>query len=246
MEALGATVTRVRPASIASPGHFVHQAAAAAAKTLNAWCADQFANPANAAAHESTGAEIWRQTRGRVAAFVSGAGTGGTLAGVGRELKRRTRGRVALILVDVPGSSLHAAVARGVAYNAVEAEGARAASPDDTIVEGVGLNRLTPHFASALPMIDGAVACTDDEAVAMARHVRAHDGLFLGSTAAVNLVGAVRAARALPPGSSIVTVLCDGGGRHASRFWCAGAARARGLAAAVGPVRHRLDLGFIA
>jgi len=263
MEALGAAVHRVRPASIASPLHFVNQARRAAeaaagrdaaspapspspsSPASTAVHADQFENLANAAAHAATGAEIWRQTRGRVAAFVSGAGTGGTLAGVAAELKRRSPG-VAVLLVDPPGSSLHAAVARGVAYHPVEAEGTRVAHPADTITEGVGLNRLTANFRLALPFIDGAVRCSDAEAVAMARHVRAHDGLWAGSSAAVNLVGAVKAAAALPPGAVVVTLLCDGGARHASKFWSGEwVAREAGVAAAVGPVRGREDLGFL-
>lgn len=259
MEALGAAVHRVRPASIASPLHFVNQARRAAAVAAgdgdtglpssssppSAVHADQFENPANAAAHTATGAEIWRQTRGRVAAFVSGAGTGGTLAGVAAELKRRNPA-VAVVLVDPPGSSLHGAVTRGVAYHPVEAEGTRLAAPADTITEGVGLNRVTANFAAALPLIDGAILCTDAEAVAMARHVRAHDGVWVGSSAAVNLVGAVKAAAALPPGAVVVTLLCDGGARHASKFWCGEwVARVGGVAAAVGPVRRREDLGFL-
>ena len=208
--------------------------------------ADQFDNPANAAAHAATGDEIWRQTRGMVTAFVSGAGTGGTLAGVASSLKRRSPS-TAIVLVDPPGSALHAAVARGVAYDPVQAEGTRPAAAVDTIVEGVGLHHVTPNFAAALPFIDGAVRASDEEAVAMARHVRAHDGLWVGSSAAVNLVGAVRVARSLPPGSTVVTLLCDGGARHVSKFWCGEwCARVAGVAAAMGPVAGRDDLRWLA
>ena len=239
--------------------HFVNLARAAAEEgggggtgdppspsTTTTVYADQFDNPANAAAHAATGDEIWRQTRGRVAAFVSGAGTGGTLAGVASTLKRHSPS-IAIVLVDPPGSALHTAVARGVAYDPVQAEGTRIAAAVDTIVEGVGLHRVTPNLAAALPHIDGAVRATDAEAVAMSRHVRTHDGLWVGSSAAVNLVGAVRVARSLPPGAVVVTLLCDAGARHVSKFWCGEwCAREAGVAAAVGPVAGREDLRWLA
>ena len=234
MEALGARVTRVRPCSISSPEHFVNLARAAAARAAaeaeeepeglreegSVVCgvgvgvggglfADQFENPANALCHEQgTGDEIWRQTRGTIDAFVCGAGTGGTLAGVAAALKKKKKKRgffpsrsssssVAIILVDPQGSSLFNAVTRGVAYTRTEAEGTRRAHQTDTVTEGVGLNRITGNFSKALPLLDGAVTCSDEEAVEMAGHLLAHDGLFVGSSAAVNCVGAVKVARAM-------------------------------------------------
>lgn len=167
--------------------------------------ADQFENPVNALCHEQgTGEEIWRQTRGRIDAFVCGAGTGGTLAGVAAALKKKKRSifssspsSVAIVLVDPQGSSLFNAVTRGVAYSTTEAEGRRRTHQVDTVTEGVGLNRVTANFARALPLLDGAVSCSDSEAAEMARHLLAHDGLFVGSSAAVNCVGAVKVARAM-------------------------------------------------
>jgi cysteine synthase A len=221
--------------------------------------ADQFENAANWHAHLQTGEEVWMQTEGarasssslstpRVDAFVSGAGTGGTLAGVSLALKARDA-RVRAVLVDVAGSSLYNRVARGVAYDPREAEGRRLRHPFDTVAEGVGLNRLTKNFSRAL--VDGAVRCSDAEAVRMAAHVLRHDGIFVGSSAAVNLVGAVKVARrfceqrreqqqlvlsaqggggrarspAPPPPPPpplprpvVVTLLCDGGARHLTKF----------------------------
>lgn len=331
MEALGARVTRVRPCSISSPGHFVNLARAAAAKEEQqgemeqegedeeedaegaggnertksdrgtksnskgggGLFADQFENPANALCHETgTGEEIWRQTRGRVDAFVCGAGTGGTLAGVAAALKKKKEKRgclfpfasslsspVAIVLVDPQGSSLFNAVTRGVAYSQTEAEGKRRAHQVDTVTEGVGLNRVTSNFAKALPLLDGAVPCSDGEAVEMARHLLAHDGLFVGSSAAVNCVGAVKVARALREAAAraereregrggdrgllsrllsspfspsprtkspvVVTLLCDGGGRHLSKFHSHDALREAGVAVAVGAVRARSDVRFV-
>lgn len=107
-------------------------------------------------------------------------------------------------------------VTRGVLYAKEEAEGKRLRNPFDTITEGVGLNRQTANFA--LAEIDGAFHCSDREAVEMAAYLLHNDGLFLGSSSAVNCVGAVKAALKLGPGSTIVTILCDGGQRHLSKF----------------------------
>ncbi|KAL4430687.1 hypothetical protein ABPG75_005943 [Micractinium tetrahymenae] len=215
LQALGAEVQRLRPVSITHPDHFVNVARRRAAEQPNAIFADQFENPANFRAHLKTGEEIWEQTRGRVDAFVSGAGTGGTIAGVSCYLKQRRPG-VQVFLIDPPGSSLYNKVARGVMYTREEAEGKRLRHPFDTITEGIGINRLTQNFARA--QVDGAFKGTDREAVEMAQYLLRNEGLFVGSSAAMNCVGAVKAARRLGPGHTIVTVLCDGGHRHLSKF----------------------------
>ncbi|GAA5905472.1 hypothetical protein JCM8208_004289 [Rhodotorula glutinis] len=185
--------------------------------------ADQFENLSNLRAHsEGTAVEIWTQTAGRVDAFVSGAGTGGTIAGVGRVLKERTAGRCEVVLADPQGSGLYHKIQDGVMYAETESEGKRRRYQVDTIVEGIGLNRITRNLSQALPIIDDAIRVTDAEAVAMSRHLALHDGLFLGSSSAVNLVASVRLARSWGHkgrGRRIVTILCDSGARHASRFW---------------------------
>jgi cysteine synthase len=225
--------------------------------------ADQFENPANWRAHLQTGEELWMQAAGarrrrrtsrrpppapppappRIDAFVSGAGTGGTLAGVSLALKARDA-RVRAVLVDVAGSSLYNRVARGVAYDPREAEGKRLRHPFDTVAEGVGLNRLTANFARA--RVDGAVRCSDQEAARMAAHVMRHDGLFVGSSAAVNLVGAVKAARRFGPESRavVVTLLCDGGARHLTKFHSAEFMAALGLDVS-GESWGRTDLSWV-
>lgn len=218
MSNTGAEVQRVRPVSISHPDHFVHVARrrAEAEPDNNALFADQFENPANFRAHLKTGEEIWRQTGGHVHAFVSGAGTGGTIAGVSAALKAHNPS-VLVFLVDPPGSGLYNRIARGVLYAPVEAEGRRLRNPFDTITEGIGINRLTSNFLRA--HIDGAFQGSDQEALDMAHYLLQEDGLFVGSSAAMNCVGALKAARRLGPGHTVVTVLCDGGQRHLSKFY---------------------------
>lgn len=170
-------------------------------------------------------------------AFVCACGTGGTLAGVASFL-RRADARIECFLVDPQGSSLYNKVTRGVLYTHQEAEGKRLRNPFDTITEGVGINRLTRNFAVALGdeklfaseanergrtslISPVAFRCSDREAVEMSRFLARNDGLFLGSSSCVNVVGAVKAARRLGPGKRVVTIACDGGGRHLSKFWSA-------------------------
>ncbi|XP_031283737.1 cysteine synthase 2-like isoform X1 [Pistacia vera] len=179
--------------------------------------ADQFENLANFQAHyEGTGPEIWEQTSGHLDAFVAAAGTGGTVAGVSRFLQEKNPG-IKCFLVDPPGSSLFNKVTRGVMYTREEAEGKRLKNPFDTITEGIGINRLTENFLMA--KLDGAFRGTDKEAVEMSRFLLKNDGLFLGSSSAMNCVGAVRVAQSLGPGHTIVTILCDSGMRHLSKFY---------------------------
>ncbi|KAJ0924255.1 putative cystathionine beta-synthase [Helianthus annuus] len=234
LEALGATVERVRPVSITHKDHFVNIARRRAleanklalqhisvtdVKNVTNGCssekhkggffADQFENLANYRAHyEGTGPEIWEQTGGKLHAFIAAAGTGGTVAGVSRFLKEKDPG-IKCFLVDPPGSGLFNKVTRGVMYTKEEAEGKRLKNPFDTITEGIGINRLTENFKMA--QLDGAFKGTDIEAVEMSRFLLKNDGLFIGSSSAMNCVGAVRLARLLGPGHTIVTILCDSG-----------------------------------
>ncbi|KAH9055062.1 PALP-domain-containing protein [Lactarius vividus] len=183
--------------------------------------ADQFENRCNFAAHfTGTGPEIWRQTNGEVAAFVAGAGTGGTIAGTGQFLKSMADD-VLVALADPEGSGLYNKVKHGVMYDHKESEGTRRRHQVDTVVEGIGINRLTKNIELALPVIDDAFRITDAEAVSMARFLVQRDGLFLGSSSAVNLVACVKLVRKLGwnNGEKVVTVLCDSGARHYSKFW---------------------------
>ncbi|KAI0246456.1 PALP-domain-containing protein [Lactifluus subvellereus] len=184
--------------------------------------ADQFENRSNFDAHfTGTGPEIWRQTNGEVAAFVAGAGTGGTIAGTGHFLKSMADD-VLVALADPEGSGLYNKVIKhGVMYDHKESEGTRRRHQVDTVVEGIGINRLTKNIVLALPVIDDAFRITDAEAVSMARFLVQRDGLFLGSSSAVNLVACVKLARKMgwSNGEKVVTVLCDSGARHYSKFW---------------------------
>jgi cysteine synthase A len=225
LESLGAVVERVRPASIVDRGQFVNKAKSRAAEhTADAsragqgLFANQFENEANWRAHyDGTAVELLRQTQGKMDVFVAGAGTGGTLSGIARRLKPVISG-LRIVLADPQGSGLFNKVQQGVLFADTEREGTRRRSQVDTVVEGIGLNRLTRNFAAGLPLMDEAVRVTDKEAVAMSQYLVEHDGLFLGSSSAVNCVAAVRMAEKLGPGHTIVTILCDSGTRHLSKF----------------------------
>ncbi|WWD05858.1 hypothetical protein V865_003942 [Kwoniella europaea PYCC6329] len=181
--------------------------------------ADQFENESNFYAHyKGTGPEILRQTSGNLDAFVSGAGTGGTVAGTGMFLKKALP-NLKIVLSDPEGSGLYNKVKFNVMFDTKEREGTKRRHQVDTVVEGIGINRITQNFALGLNVIDDAYRISDAEAVAMSRYLVAHDGLYLGSSSACNLVACVRLAKTLGKGSRIATILCDSGSRHQSKFW---------------------------
>lgn len=190
---LGAIVERVPPAPITDPMHFVNRARSLAAehtsntnRTGRGYFADQFENEANWQAHfDGTGPEIFRQCAGKIDAFVAGAGTGGTIAGVARYLKSRLP-EVNIVLADPQGSGLYNRIKYGVLFDTKEREGTRRRSQVDTIVEGIGLNRVTANFEVGREMIDDAVKVDDEQAIAMARWLVEKDGIFAGSSSAVN------------------------------------------------------------
>jgi cysteine synthase len=210
--------------------------------------ADQFETEANWRAHfEGTGPEIWRQTDGgHLDAFVAGAGTGGTISGVALYLKQqvpnlrdaaaqrrlnrgsKARGKeraekrkdVKVVLADPQGSGLYNRVRFGVMFaGETEREGRRRRQQVDSLVEGIGVTRVTGNFEAGRPLVDDAVRVTDAQAMRMARWLVKRDGIFVGGSSAVNCVAAVQVAKQLGPGHTIVTILCDQGSRHLSRFW---------------------------
>lgn len=182
--------------------------------------ADQFERQSNWRAHyDGTAKEIWTQTDcGQFDAFISGAGTGGTISGCATYFKERNAD-IKVVLSDPEGSGLYNKVKYGVMFASQEKEGTKRRHQVDSIVEGIGINRLTANFDKGYEYIDDAYRVSDEEAVAMSRYVMINDGLFLGSSSACNLVAAVRLAKTMKKGSSIVTILCDSGTRHLSRFW---------------------------
>ncbi|KAF1810688.1 cysteine synthase [Eremomyces bilateralis CBS 781.70] len=223
---LGAVVDKVRPAPIVDPNHFVNRARSLAEAHTNdpekrgrGIFADQFETDANWMAHfNGTGPEIYEQTTGRLDAFVTGAGTGGTISGVARYLKPRIE-RLKVVLADPQGSGLYNRIKFGVMFDPKEREGTRRRHQVDTIVEGIGINRVTRNLEAGRQLIDDAVRVTDAQASAMGRWLVEKDGLFVGSSSAVNCVAATKVARQLGPGHTIVTILCDSGTRHLSKFW---------------------------
>ncbi|KAH8905893.1 cysteine synthase 2 [Coniochaeta sp. PMI_546] len=225
---LGATVERVPVAPITSPEHFVNLARRRAkehtessADSSRGFFADQFESEANYRAHvKTTGPEIYAQAEGRVDAVVAGAGTGGTLSGIAKYLKEdRKMSKLRVVLADPQGSGLYNRVKHGVMYSSTEREGTRRRTQVDTIVEGIGINRITDNFEAGRELVDDAVRVTDEQACRMARWLVENDGIFAGSSSAVNCVAAVVTAQNLPKGSRVVTILADSGTRHLSKFW---------------------------
>jgi len=255
LQRYGAEVELVRPAAISNPEHYVN-VARRRAEELNrsqqggAVFANQFENPANFEAHyKGTGPELWEQCEGDLDAFVMSAGTGGTISGVARYLKE-VAPSVQVYLADVQGSSLFNKVARGVLYAPEQAEQTVRRHRNDTIAEGIGIDRLTANFAAGLPEhngglpgIDAAVRVSDQEALDMAHYMLAHEGLFIGSSAAVNCAAAVKVARRMGRGKTIATVLCDSGQRHLTKFYSPEAWADYELEAPAKRERH--DLSFI-
>lgn len=123
------------------------------------------------------------------------------------------------MLADPSGSGLYNKIKHGVMFSPTEKEGTRRRQQVDTIVEGIGINRLTRNFEAGRDLIDDAVKVTDEQAMKMARWLVEKDGIFVGSSSAVNCVAAVFTALRMPKDSRIVTILCDSGTRHLSKFW---------------------------
>jgi cysteine synthase A len=188
----------------------------AASEPKGAIWANQFDNLANRRAHyETTGPEIWEQTDGKVDAFVASVGTGGTLAGTGMALKERNP-RVKIYLADPMGSAIYSYYARGE----LKSEG-------NSITEGIGQGRITRNLEGA--PLDGWFQVTDEEMLPILFDLVQEEGLILGGSTGINIAGAIRAAKELGPGHTIVTVLCDYGTRYQSKLFNPAFLRERGL-----------------
>lgn len=168
--------------------------------------ANQFDNTANRDGHyRTTGPEIWNQTGGKIDAFTCAVGTGGTLVGVGMALKERNAD-VRVVLTDPLGSALY----HHYAHGSLKSEGG-------SITEGIGQGRITANLEGG--PIDGAQQVPDPEALDHLYRLVVEEGLVLGGSAAINVAGAVRLAKEMGPGHTIVTILCDGGQRYQSKIF---------------------------
>jgi cysteine synthase A len=221
LEMLGAEVHKVPVVPYSNPNQYQKVAQRLAAALPNAVWSNQFDNTANRDAHFlSTGPEIWRQTGGRIDAFVAASGTGGTYAGVAAFLKSQRPG-VRCVLADPPGSSLYAFVRTGIL----------SPTGKGSITEGIGIARITANLKDA--PIDGALHVTDEETVRFVYRLLTEEGLLLGSTSGINVAAAVELARELGPGHTIVTVLCDSGAKYQSRLFNRAWLEEKGLSAHV-------------
>ncbi|HQY62746.1 MAG: cysteine synthase A [Myxococcales bacterium] len=226
LRALGAELELVPPAPFASPDNYYHVARRRAEERGGCF-ADQFESTSNFDAHYGTTAEeLLRDTDGRIDGFVASAGTGGSLAGVSAKLAERAPDAQSW-LIDCEGSSLYAHVNEGT----LDAVGS-------SIIEGIGIRRITANFARA--RLRGALRGTDAEMVKMLHFVARRDALFVGGSAALNCVGAVKLARRLGPGKTIVTLLCDGAARYQQRLLNPAWLAERGLST------EAEDLSFVA
>jgi len=216
LRTLGAEVRTVPAAPYADDNNYVKIAGRVAAEMPNAIWANQFDNVVNRQAHyETTGPEIWRDTGGRIDAFVCASGTGGTIGGVARYLKERNPA-IRIVLADPMGSALYHYVKHGT----LKADGS-------SITEGIGSSRITANFEGA--PIDDALQVPDSECVPMVYRLLRDEGLFMGGSTGINVVAAVRLAREMGPGHTIVTVLCDRGSLYVGRLFNAAFLAGKGL-----------------
>jgi len=212
---MGAELIEVPAVGYANPNNYVKYSgrlaeALAATEPNGAIWANQFDNVANRQGHyETTGPEIYEALGGRI------DGSGGTIAGVGMALKQRDM-NIKIALADPPGAALYSFYTEGV----LKAEGS-------SITEGIGQGRITANLEGA--PVDFAYHIPDEEAVHIVYDLVEHEGLLLGGSSGVNIAGAIRLARELGPGHTIVTILCDSGARYASKLYNAEFMRSKGL-----------------
>ena len=206
LRTLGAEVRPVPAVPYKNPNNYVKVSARIAEKTPNAVWANQFDNLANRRAHyETTGPEIWAQTDGKVDAWVAATGTGGTYAGTAMFFKDQNP-NVQCVVADPMGSGLYSYVKTG-----------EVSSSGNSITEGIGNGRVTANMQGA--PADDAIQVTDPEALKTVYQLLYKDGLFMGGSVGINVGAAVKLAKQMGPGHTIVTVLCDSGARYQSRLF---------------------------
>tara|TARA_B110000444_G_C18840610_1_gene598698 strand:+ start:1047 stop:2048 length:1002 start_codon:yes stop_codon:yes gene_type:complete len=217
----GADLREVPAVPYKDPENYVH-VSERIAKEMNKthkngviW-ANQFDNIANREAHiKGTGPEIWDQLNGQIDGFTCAVGTGGTLAGIGIALKERNK-KVKIMLADPMGSALYEFYKNGILK-----------STGSSITEGIGQGRETNNLKNA--PIDGAYQITDEEALPIIFDILKYEGLCLGSSSGINIAGAIRMAREMGPGHTIVTILCDYGTRYQSKLFNPSFLKEKGL-----------------
>jgi cysteine synthase A len=211
LEMLGAELILVPACPYSSPGHYIHVAERVAEgrshqEAHGAVWARQFDNPANARVHfDTTGAEIWAQTEGKVDAFICAVGTGGTLAGVAAALRERNPA-VRIGIADPHGSALYSYFTTG-----------ELAAHGESIAEGVGVSFVPGNLQGTA--VDLAFAVDDDTALPIVYGLLKHEGISVGPSSGINIAGAVAMARELGPGHTIVTILCDSGSRYLDQLY---------------------------
>jgi cysteine synthase A len=207
----GAELVEVPAVPYSNPNNYVKVSGRLAAdlakrEPSGAIWANQFDNVANREGHvETTGPEIWEQTEGKVDGFTCAVGTGGTLAGIAMALKARNK-NVRIALADPMGAALYSFYTSGV----LKSEGS-------SITEGIGQGRITKNLEDA--PIDTAYQIPDAEAVPIIFDLLEHEGLCLGGSSGINVAGAIRLAKELGPGHTIVTILADYGTRYQSKLF---------------------------
>ena len=217
----GAELVPVPAVPYRDPNNYVHvseRVAEALAKTEphGALWANQWDNLANRRAHyEGTGPEIWRQTDGTVDGFICAIGTGGTLAGVSAYLKEQ-KPEITIGIADPVGAAMYSYFAHG-----------ELTSEGSSITEGIGQGRVTKNIEGAV--VDVPYQIPDDEAVRVVFDLHEREGLCLGGSSGINVAGAIRLAREMGPGHTIVTLLCDYGTRYQSKLFNPAFLREKGL-----------------
>lgn len=203
---LGAEVRKVPAVPYRDPNNYVKLSGRLAEEMDNAIWANQFDNLANRMAHyQTTGPEIWSQTNGKIDAWLTATGTGGTYAGVSLFLKEKNPD-IQCIVADPMGSGLYSYVKTGE-INPV----------GNSVTEGIGNSRITKNMEGA-PM-DDAIQVEDQEAIRVLYQLLQKDGLFMGGSVGINVGAAVALAKEMGPGHTLVTVLCDSGQRYQSRLY---------------------------
>lgn len=218
---LGAELVQVPAVPYSDPNNYVKLSGRlaeqlAASEPNGAIWANQFDNVANRIAHiEGTGPEIWEQTGGKIDGFTCAVGSGGTLAGIAIALKERNP-NVRIALADPMGAALYEYYVNG----ALKSSGS-------SITEGIGQGRITANLEDA--PIDTAYQIPDEEALPLIFDLLEHEGLCLGGSSGINIAGAIRLAKEMGPGHTIVTILCDYGTRYQSKLFNPVFLREKGL-----------------